>query len=174
MRSKKKLVLILSCLAATAAFSTASISTEYYKSKHTSTLSCQPASNDEHASDGLRYAKSGLTNVGKHKTVTVRCPVNLDGETEGSSYTYDIHLIAKGTANKDARTLKCALTEVASANRSKKQIQVRSADITGTSVKSLSWLGVEKLAVNGESAFTLECKLPPKVGLANITVKRMG
>jgi len=174
MQSKKKLVLVLSCLAATAAFSTASISTEYYKSKHTSTLACQPSSNEEHASDGLRYAKSGLNNVDQNKTITVRCPVNLDGETVGYKYTYDIHLIAKGTAKRAARQLKCALTEVASANRSKKQIQVRSADITGTSAKSLSWLGVEKLAVNGGSAFTLECKLPPKVGLANITVKRMG
>ena len=137
-----------------------------------STLACQPSSEQNDGSKSLRYTKYGLNNVDRSKTLTVRCPVNLDGETVGYKYTYDIHLITKGITKSAAGQLKCALTEVASTNRTKKQIQVRSADITGTSAKSLDWLGVAKLAVNGGSAFTLECKVPPKVGLANITVKR--
>jgi hypothetical protein len=139
---------------------------------HTSTLACQPSSNEEHASDGLRYTKSGLNNVGQNKTVTVRCPVDLDGETAGYKYTYDIQLTAEGINDSAAGRLKCALAEVASSNRTNKQIQVRSRKITGNSKESLSWLGVEKLAVDEASAFTLECKVPPKVGLANITVTK--
>ena len=139
---------------------------------HTSTLACQPSSNEEHASDGLRYTKSGLNNVGQNKTVTVRCPVDLDGETAGYKYTYDIQLTAEGINDSAAGRLKCALAEVASSNRTNKQIQVRSRKITGNSKESLIWRGVEKLAVDEASAFTLECKVPPKVGLANITVTK--
>ena len=139
---------------------------------HTSTLACQPSSNEEHASDGLRYTKSGLNNVGQNKTVTVRCPVDLDGETAGYKYTYDIQLTAEGINDSTAGRLKCALAEVASSNRTNKQIQVRSRKITGNSKESLIWRGVEKLAVDEASAFTLECKVPPKVGLANITVTK--
>lgn len=175
MRSNKKLALALCCLASTAVFSTASISTNYqYKETNVSTLVCQPFADMDSMSSSLRYTDIGLFNSSKNNTVSIACPVitaSLDTPTN-TKVTYNIRMVARGANENVAGRLTCTLSEVISVNRNKKQRLTRSTEIYGTTPKSLNWVGVKKLTGTQDSAFTLTCKVPPKVGLANITVDR--
>jgi len=176
MRPNKKLALSLCCLASTAVFSSASISTTYkYKETNVSTLVCQPFADIDSKSGSLRYTDIGVLNSSNTSNVAVACPVitpSLDTPTN-TKVTYNIRMIARGANENVAGRLTCALSEVISVNRNKKQRLTRSTDIYGATPKSLNWVGVKKLTGTQDSAFTLFCKLPPKVGLANITVERL-
>jgi hypothetical protein len=172
MRSKQKTVLALCCLASTAVFSTASISTIYSETTNVSTLVCQPITDTDALSGSLKYIARGLLNYSDSRTVTVSCPVITPSENDGNNYVYNFHLVAKGENPNVAGTLNCALTEVRSLNHVKKQVNTRITAIYGTTPKSLNWMGIRKLTYSGESAFTLMCHVPPKVALGNIIVER--
>jgi hypothetical protein len=171
MRSKQKLALILTCLSATAVFSTGSISTDYYNATHTSTLTCQPSEGQDAQSGSLLYTKKGLVNKNPSKTVIVNCPVSIGSETSGKGVKYSFHLVGLGTTSEVAARLSCTLSEVKSASRTYKQQLVRTVDIHGKTPKSLNWQNVVRRSKSGNSAFNIECKIPPKVSLVNITVR---
>lgn len=161
MTSNKKHISALILLAGTAAFSTASISTVYFKTVQTSSLVCQEGSSSEGT---LSYNRRGAINKSKTEQVQANCPVNL-GPIEGS---YRINSVVFANNRSPGGNIKCKLIEVASLSGNIMAIYPNSVSVSSGSTGLLTWHDIESSV--SESVFTLSCNLLPKTGLINISV----
>ena len=161
MTTNRKNTFALVLLAATAAFSTASISTVYFDTVRTSSLVCQQ---DSSSSGSLNYSSTGIVNDSKNKNATANCPVSL-GPAEG---TYQINTVAFANAKSSGGDIDCALIELESFSGSIVRIYPNSASISENSTVLLTWRDIEASAA--ESVFTLSCGLLPNTGLISISV----
>ena len=172
MKPKNRRLVLLSILAVTAAFSASSLKANYFTVGHHSTFACQAVVDQDAFSEATVYNEDGINNVSPENFLFVSCPVNMDSEAEGSNYIYNIHLIAGGTKDATAGQIACILAEVRNIDGTKTQVQGRVANLIGKSKKSLIWQNVDRLAFARESAFTVQCNMPPQSSLTNITVRR--
>lgn len=172
MKPKNRRLLLLCTLAATAAFSAASLKANYYSVSHHSTFSCQPIIDQDSFSGALVYNESGIRNASEANPMVVSCPVNMDSLVLGDIATYEIHMIAGGTEDVTAGQIGCILSEVRNIDGAKLQALGRVANLIGTSKKTLLWGNVQRQANAAESAFSIQCSLPPQSGLINITINR--
>jgi hypothetical protein len=159
--SNRNHIFALILLAATAVFSTASISTVYFKTVQTSSLVCQQ---DSSTKGVLNYTQRGAVNESKNKNVLANCPVLL-GPTEGS---YQINSVVFANDDSKGGNIQCELIEVESLGGNIVRTYQSSVSVSGGSTALLTWHDIEPSVP--ESVFNLSCVLLPKTGLVNISV----
>ena len=152
----------------TSAFSAVSISTNYFATIQTSTLSCQPQTNSNLHGGALTYTITGIQNASADQNITIECPVEV-GSAESSSY--EILVVVAGIKNNSSGEVSCQLSEIQNPDRSLVQALVQSEVISGTQPTLLLWKRVVKRALKNDSTFTVTCNLPPKSALSNIAVR---
>jgi len=150
------------------AFSAVSISTNYFNTIQTSTLSCQPHTNNNVYGDALTYTITGIQNASADQSIKIECPVEL-GSAESSSY--EILVVVAGIKNNSSGKVSCQLNEIQNSDRSRVQALAQSEVISGKQPTMLVWRRVVKRALESDSTFTVTCNLPPKSALSNIAVR---
>ena len=156
-----KSVFVLILLAATAAFSAASISTVYYQSVRISSYGCQ----EGYGSEGtLDYDARGAINKSKTDAAQANCAINV-GPSEGS---YRIDVVARATNSANNKTVTCKLIEVESMSGDILVKYPNSAFVSRGSKGLLTWRDIESLS--SESVLNLVCDLPAQTGLIGISV----
>lgn len=162
-----KFISLLSLLLISA-FSAVSISTNYFNTIQTSTLSCQPHTNNNVYGDALTYTITGIQNASADQSIKIECPVEL-GSAESSSY--EILVVVAGIKNNSSGEVSCQLNEIQNPDRSLVQALVQSEVISGTQPTLLLWKRVVKRALKNDSTFTVTCNLPPKSVLTSIDTR---
>jgi hypothetical protein len=157
-----KSVFVLILLAATAAFSAASISTVYKSSLiRVSSYGCQ----EGYSSKGtLDYDARGAINKSKTDAAQANCSINV-GPFEGS---YRIDAVARATNSANNKTVTCKLIEVENMSGDILAKYPNSAFVSRGSKGLLTWRDIESLS--SESVLNLVCDLPAQTGLIGISV----
>jgi hypothetical protein len=151
------------------AFSAVSISTNYFETIQTSTLSCQAQTSGNVYGGALTYTITGIQNASADQNITIECPVEV-GSAESSSY--EILVVVAGIKNNSSGEISCQLNEIQNLDRSPVQALTQSEVISGTQPTLLLWKRVVKQALENGSTFTVTCNLPPKSALTNIDVRK--
>jgi hypothetical protein len=151
------------------AFSAVSISTNYFDTVQTSTLSCLSQTNSSDYGGALTYTITGIQNASADQIITIECPVDV-GSAESSSY--EILVVVAGIKNNTSGEVSCQLNETRNLDRSRVQALTQSEVISGTQPTLLLWKRVIKQALENDGNFTVTCNLPPKSVLSSITARQ--
>jgi hypothetical protein len=151
------------------AFSTVSISTNYFESIQTSTLGCQPQTNSNVYGGALTYTITGIQNTSADQNIKIECPVDV-GSAESSSY--EVLVVVAGIKNNSSGEFSCQLNEIQNIDGSRLQVLTQSEVISGTQPTLLLWKSVVKQALENNSTFTVTCNLPPKSVLTSIDTRK--
>lgn len=150
------------------AFSTVSISTNYFDTIETSALNCQPLSDGNVYGDALTYTITGIQNASADQSIKIECPVEV-GSAESSRY--EILVVVAGIKNNSFGEISCQLNETQNSDKSPVQTLVQADVIRGVQPTLLLWNRVAKRTLENESTFSVTCNLPPKSALTSIDTR---
>ena len=157
--------LVGAILAASAVFSTGSISTPYYyETLIVSGLDCQSGTrNAWDVGEPLGYTTTGIVNRSRREDARANCPLAVP-----DTGTYVVNAVISANNRSDGGRVRCRLIEVDALTGVEVRRYGEAVRVDRNSTGLITWYDIERTVA--ESFFTASCRLLPGTGVVSISV----